>query len=125
MIARIFLISLSLVTVLFGSNQTSANSLKNDRSECYGYLTELVRSSSFPFTYVVKDKANLLIDEDNGEIISAQVVFDTDGSGTIGWVQYNIQTHELLNTSAELEIPESLVFENKYAEQYDRCIRDQ
>lgn len=125
MIRRIFLISLSLVTVLFGSSQTSANSLKNDRSECYGYLTELVRSSSFPFKYVVKDKANLLIDEDNGEIISAQVVFDTDGSGTIGWVQYNIQTHELLNTSAELEIPESLVFENKYAEQYDRCVRDQ
>lgn len=125
MIARIFLISLSLITVLFGSSQTSANSPNNDRSECYGYLTELVRSSNFPFTYVVKDKTNLLIDEDNGEIISAQVVFDTDGSGTMGWVQYNIHTHELLNTSAELEIPESLVFENKYAEQYDRCIKDQ
>lgn len=119
------ILSFCLIATLLVANYISANPLKSDRGECYGYLTELVRSSNFPFKYVNKDKANLLIDEDKGEIISAQVVFDTDGSGTIGWVQYNIQTHELLNTSAELDTPESLVFEKMYAEQYDRCIRDQ
>lgn len=103
-------------------SQTSNAS--DDHGRCYGYLTELVRSSSFPFTYVKKDKANLLIDDDQGETISAQVVFDTNGSGTMGWIQYGIQTHQLLNTSAELETPELLTFNKKYADQYERCISE-
>lgn len=96
----------------------------NEHGRCYGYLTGLVRSSNFPFTYVTKDKANLLIDDDQGETVSAQVVFDTDGSGTMGWVQYDIQTHKLLNTSAELEEPVLLRFNKKCADQYEHCISD-
>jgi hypothetical protein len=83
-----------------------------------------VRSSNFPFTYVTKDKANLLIDNDQGEIVSAQIVFDTDGSGTMGWIQYDFQTHQLLNTSAELETPKLLTFNKKYADQYEHCINE-
>ncbi|MWV10839.1 hypothetical protein F3I62_01925 [Pseudomonas sp. R-28-1W-6] len=124
MITRYTLVPLTLFTLLFGAAQADVSTLKNDRSQCYGYLTELVRSSNFPFTYVTKDKANLLIDDDQGETVSAQVVFDTDGSGTMGWVQYDIQTHQLLNTSAELETPEPLNFDKKYAGQYERCIRE-
>lgn len=56
-ITRHILVLLGLTPLLFGANQASANTLKSDRSECYGYLTELVRSSNFPFTYVTKDKA--------------------------------------------------------------------
>lgn len=124
MITRYTLAPLTLVTLLFGAAQADVRTLKNDRSQCYGYLTELVRSSSFPFSYVKKDKANLLIDDDQGETISAQVVFDTDGSGTMGWIQYDIQTHQLLNTSAELETPALLTFNKKYADQYEHCINE-
>jgi len=73
---------------------------------------------------VEKDKANLLIDDDQGETVSAQVVFDTEGSGTMGWVQYDIQTHQLLNTSAELETSKPLSFDKKYADLYERCISE-
>ena len=52
------------------------------------------------------------------------MAFDTDGSGTIGWIQYDIQTHQLLNTSAELETPELLTFNKKHADQYERCISE-
>lgn len=89
-----------------------------------GYLTKLVRSSSFPFAYVEKGKANLLIDDDQGGTVAAQVVFDTEGSGTMGWVQYDIQTHQLLNTSSELETPKPLSFDKKYADLYERCVSE-
>jgi hypothetical protein len=46
------------------------------------YLTELVRSSNFPFKYVSKEKTNLLIDNDTGDNVMAQLFFDTDGTGT-------------------------------------------
>lgn len=118
------LAQIALASLLFETVQASASTLKNNRSQCYSYLTELVRSSSFPFTYVEKDKANLLIDDDQGETVSAQVVFDTDGSGIIGWVRYDIQTHQLLNTSAELETPKPLSFDKKYADLYERCISE-
>lgn len=124
MIARHILAHLTLAALLFGAFQAEASTLKSDRSQCYGYLTALVRSSSFPFIYVEKDKANLLIDDDQGETVNAQVVFDTEGYGTIGWVQYDIQTHQLLNTSAELETPKPLSFDKKYADLYERCISE-
>lgn len=124
LIARYTLAPLTLAALLLGAVQASASPLKSGRSQCYSYLTELVRSSNFPFTYVEKDKANLLIDDDQGETVSAQVVFDTDGSGTIGWVKYDIQTHQLLNTSSELETPKPLSFDKKYADLYERCISE-
>lgn len=63
-----------LAAALLWSEACNAN---DGHYRCYSYLTELVRSSSFPFSYVKKDKANLLIDNDQGETVSAQVVFDT------------------------------------------------
>ncbi|MDA8486831.1 hypothetical protein NNO07_27550 [Pseudomonas resinovorans] len=123
MIVLYTLVSLTLVSIFFAMDQAYADTLKSNRSHCYAYLTELVRSSNFPFTYVKSNKANLLIDDDQGETVSAQVVFDTNGSGTMGWVQYEIRTHQLLNTSVDLEAPEPLTFERVYAEQYERCIK--
>lgn len=123
-ITRYTLILITMAALLLSVTQASTNALKNDRSECYVYLTELVRSSNFPFNYVKKDKANLLMDDDQGETISAQVVFDTDGSGTMGWIQYDIQPQQLLNTSAELETPELLTFDRRYADQYEHCISE-
>lgn len=125
-IARHTVVSFVLAALLPGGViQVGASTLKIDRSQCYSYLTELVRSSNFPFTYVKKEKANLLMDDDQGETVSAQVVFDTEGSGTIGWVKYDIQSHELLNTSAELGEPQPLTYEKQYAEQYEHCISEE
>ncbi|WP_025112695.1 hypothetical protein [Pseudomonas sp. H1h] len=94
-------------------------------SSCYGYLTGMVRSSDFPFRYVDKDKVNLLIDEDDGEKVRAQLFFDTDGTGTIGWVKYTPATRVLLNTSAELDEPMALSFDAKLADGYAKCVARQ
>jgi hypothetical protein len=91
---------------------------------CYGYLTEMVRSSDFPFQYVGKDKVNLLIDEDDGEVVRAQLFFDTDGTGTIGWIKYTPVTRVLLNTSAELDEPLALSFDARFADGYAKCLTE-
>ncbi|RBL69390.1 hypothetical protein C3E98_020195 [Pseudomonas sp. MWU13-2625] len=93
-----------------------------EAGSCYGYLTEMVRSSNFPFRYVGKDKVNLLIDEDDGEMVRAQLLFDTDGTATIGWIKYTPATRVLLNTSAELEEPVELSFDAKFANGYAKCL---
>lgn len=82
----------------------------------------MLRSSNFPFTYVKKDKANLLIDDDQGETVSAQVVFDANGSATIGWAQYDIRAHQLFNTSAISVPPERLLFDGRFTEEYESYI---
>ena len=92
---------------------------------CYGYLTEMVRSSDFPFQYVGKDKVNLLIDDDDGETVRAQLFFDTDGTGTIGWIKYTPATRVLLNTSAELDEPVELSFDARFADGYAKCLTEQ
>jgi hypothetical protein len=91
---------------------------------CYGYLTEMVRSSDFPFQYVGKDKVNLLIDEDDGEVVRAQLFFDTDGTGTNGWIKYTPATRVLLNTSAELDEPVALSFDARFADGYAKCLTE-
>ena len=89
---------------------------------CYRYLTELVRSSNFPFKYVTKEKTDLLIDNDTGDSVMAQLFFDTDGTGTIGWVQYNVTQRQLLNISGDVEEPEELTFDTSFATEYETCI---
>jgi hypothetical protein len=92
-----------------------------EESSCYGYLTELVRSSNFPFRYVSKEKANLLIDNDTGDSVMAQLYFDTDGTGTIGWVQYDVSQRQLFNISADVEEPQELTFKTSFAIDYEKC----
>ena len=82
-----------------------------------------MRSSNFPFKYVKKDKVNLLVDEDTDEVVNAKLLFETDGSGEIGWIEYRVLEHKLINTSADLDVPEELIFDKSYAEKYDECKR--
>ncbi|MBU4634920.1 hypothetical protein I8747_19130 [Pseudomonas chlororaphis subsp. aurantiaca] len=89
---------------------------------CYGYLTELVRSSNFPFREVAKEKANLLIDEDDGETIRAKVFFDTDGTGTLGWVKYGVNDGSLLDLSVDPEEPVVLSYDQRFARAYSKCL---
>ncbi|VXB38015.1 conserved exported hypothetical protein [Pseudomonas sp. 8BK] len=93
-----------------------------EEGSCYGYLTELVRSSNFPFKYVTKEKTNLLIDNDTGDSVMAKLLFDTNGTGTIGWVQYNVTQRQLLNISGDVEEPEELTFDTSFATEYETCI---
>jgi hypothetical protein len=93
-----------------------------EAGSCYGYLTEMVRSSDFPIRDVGKDKVNLLIDEDDGETVRAKLLYDTDGTGTIGWVKYTLATRELLNISADLNEPVKLSFDEKFARGYAKCL---
>ncbi|WP_339456190.1 hypothetical protein [Pseudomonas sp. EA_65y_Pfl1_P120] len=94
---------------------------RSDGEGCYNYLTELVRSSDFPFRYTTKNKINLIIDDDNGERILAQLRYKTSGEGIVGWVKYYIQDKALFNASADLEEPVRLNYDKKYAELYAKC----
>ncbi|AZE32914.1 lipoprotein, putative [Pseudomonas chlororaphis subsp. aureofaciens] len=89
---------------------------------CYGYLTELVRSSNFPFLEVAKEKANLLIDEDDGETIRAKVFFDTQGTGTLGWVKYGVNDGSLLDITVDPEEPVVLRYDERFAQGYSKCL---
>ena len=95
--------------------------LNNNSENCYDYLTELIRSSNFPFENIKKEKVNTLIDEDNGEMIRAKLFYDTDGTGTIGWVEYHLKDRKLFNSSANLEEPELLKFNIDYAKKFENC----
>lgn len=96
---------------------------------CYAYVTEMVRSSNFPMREVEKNKINLLIDDDQPNMISAQVVYDVipqpdnlNTSAAIGWIKYDVTKHILWNNSADLnEHPVQLTYNKKYAIDFDQC----
>ncbi|ARS46919.1 hypothetical protein PSMEN_00440 [Ectopseudomonas mendocina] len=104
------------------SVESSSASQSQEESSCYGYLTELVRSSNFPFKYVSEEKANLLIDNDTGDSVMAKLLFATNGTGTIGWVQYDVVQRHLFNISGDVEEPQELTFDASFAAEYEACI---
>lgn len=91
---------------------------------CYDYLTELVRSSNFPFSEwkIDQKNVNLVIDDDNEQTISCQLVIDSGGSGTIGWIEYRKKDGRLMNTSANLEQPLVLEYDAKWKDAFDSCV---
>lgn len=117
-----YYIALLLAVLLRHSTLIQEPSDKPAPPSCYRHLTELLRSSNFPFRYVSKEKSNLLVDEETGDSVTAKVVFDTDGTGVIGWVKYEVAQKRLLNISAELEEAEALRFDIAHAQQYERCL---
>lgn len=99
---------------------------------CYNYLTELVRSSNFPFKNIPKEHNYLLIDTDENEIILAQVnyskdkmgiFYDTNETAMNGWIKYDINSQKLYNVSAEIDPDESapLFFNTTYAILFEQC----
>ncbi|SHF91616.1 hypothetical protein SAMN05443633_10840 [Chryseobacterium arachidis] len=93
------------------------------QENCYDYLTELVRSSDFPFSEwkIERNKVNLLIDNQEADSISCRLFYDTEGSGTIGWIKYNTKDGILMNTSANLENPVTLQYDSKWKALFDQC----
>ncbi|MDI2112607.1 hypothetical protein [Commensalibacter nepenthis] len=115
-----------IVTLLLTTTATAKESAR-----CYGYLTEMVRNSNFPVRDVTNNKINLLIDDDQPNMITAQVVYDVipqpDNSSfvSIGWIKYDVTNHILWNNSADLnEHPIKLSFNQKYAGGFDQCRKE-
>lgn len=117
-----------IVVLLFLSFKSWSNELNNPK--CYGYLTELVRNSTFPFTDVTKEEINLLIDDDQESEILAQLNYDkkekdsenVNSTALVGWIKYDIKNQRLFNVSAYLnEKPEELSFDKKYAIKFEQC----
>ncbi|HLT04286.1 MAG TPA: hypothetical protein VK019_04910, partial [Pseudomonas sp.] len=88
---------------------------------CYGNLTELVRSSNFPFGQIEPGKINLLIDDDTGDRVLARLRFDTEGTGTLGWIEYLVDQRQLFNVSADQEEPALLKFSARHAAGFEAC----
>lgn len=127
MILNNFLKTLTVI-LLFISFNSWSNELGTP--QCYGYLTELVRSSNFPFTDVTEEEINLLIDNDQGSKILAQLNYDkkekdrenANSTALVGWIKYDIKNQRLFNVSAYLnEKPEELSFDKKYAIKFEQC----
>lgn len=77
--------------------------IAGDNLQCYDYLADAVRSSNYEFIYATSKDVNVVIDSDNGKEVSMQLSYDTDGSGSIGWVTYIYSDASLWNASAYLE----------------------
>lgn len=94
------------------------------QEQCNAYFTELVRSSNFPFKKwdLNPKEVNLIINEDDISIISAKLVVDTDGSGTIGWVLFDKRNAELFNTTIDPENPIKLTYDNEYEKAQKYCL---
>lgn len=93
-------------------------------ASCYGYLTEMVRSSNYPYRdFTTPDKLKLLIDTDKGDELSLQLFYDTSGSGIIGWVKYEVEQQKLWNITIDPEEPEALTFDKQWATRYAACIQ--
>lgn len=89
--------------------------------DCYDILTEMVRSSSFPFGKINPKKVNILIDADEEETIRVKLFFDTEGTGTLGWLEYRVAQRKLLSISVNPEEPVELTFDTSFARQFEQC----
>ena len=90
--------------------------------DCYDYITELIRSSDFPFTGITPERVNIQIDNEDSESILLRLFFHTEGTGDIGWAKYYKKTNKLYNISANLISPEELSYSSKWAFKYNDCI---
>lgn len=88
-----------LFIIIFFSHAAIAD----NNSQCYDYLADAVRSSNYDFIYVAAKDVNVVVDSDDGQEVSMQLSYDTDGSGSIGWASYIYSDASLWNTSAYLE----------------------
>ena len=112
--------------ILFFSFFPLAAAFSAPPEQCYSYFTELVRSSSYPFKEwnIKPNKVNLIIDEDNNSIIRAKLVVDTDGSGTIGWVEFNKSNNELFDITIDPDNPQKLTYNDNFQKLQQKCLSD-
>ncbi|MBB6499438.1 hypothetical protein [Pedobacter cryoconitis] len=113
--------SFFLLATLFLVSFRPVENPANKPDDCYRYLTELVRSSNFPLKGFDRKKVNLLIDEDSTDSLRLKLFFDTEGTGTLGWVMYYPKERKLTNITVDPEAPVVLTFNQHFAEAYEKC----
>ncbi|WP_447838770.1 hypothetical protein [Aeromonas salmonicida] len=106
-----------LFTIVFFSNIAIAD----NNSQCYEYLADAVRSSNYDFIYVAAKDVNVVVDSDDGQEVSMQLSYDTDGSGSIGWASYIYSDASLWNTSAYLEDKIKLRYDESIKSKLQKC----
>ncbi|MFQ2194961.1 hypothetical protein LA366_00400 [Aeromonas jandaei] len=93
--------------------------------QCYDYLADAVRSSNYDFIYVAAKDVNVIVDSDDGQEVSMQLTYDTDGSGSIGWASYIYSDASLWNTSAYLEDKIKLQYDESIKNKLRKCFDSQ
>lgn len=100
--------------------------------QCYDYLTELVKSSNFPFKEIPKKTCDLLIKADDHNTILAHINYDkqvlnifsdTNKMAINGIIKYDTKHQQLYNISADIDPnhPVALSFNKEYAELFENC----
>ncbi|MDF2395146.1 hypothetical protein GGD92_20580 [Pseudomonas protegens] len=118
-----YLNSLGLSLLLAGVSLPALADEANPGQGCYGHLTELVRSSDFPYRdFTTPEHLKLLIDRDDGDQLSLQLFYETSGSGIIGWVRYDVPQQALWNVSIDPQEPQALKFDPRFARAYASCL---
>ncbi|MBW3806383.1 hypothetical protein GL273_11240 [Aeromonas jandaei] len=92
---------------------------------CYDYLADAVRSSNYDFIYVAAKDVNIIVDSDDGQEVSMQLTYDTNGSGSIGWASYIYSDASLWNTSAYLEDKIELQYDESIKSKLKKCFDSQ
>ena len=111
---------LILFVIFFAHNAIAGNNL-----QCYDYLADAVRSSNYDFIYVAAKDVNVIVDSDDGQEVSMQLTYDTDGSGSIGWASYIYSDASLWNTSAYLEDKIKLQYDESIKNKLRKCFDSQ
>ncbi|WP_421238254.1 hypothetical protein [Aeromonas jandaei] len=97
------------------------NAIADNNAKCYGYLADAVRSSNYDFIYIEAKDVNVIVDSDDGQEVSMQLTYDTDGSGSIGWASYIYSEASLWNTSAYLEDKIKLQYDESIKKRLKKC----
>ncbi|HHQ4526156.1 TPA: hypothetical protein ACSP1O_004112 [Aeromonas veronii] len=101
------------------------NAIAGNNLQCYDYLADAVRSSNYDFIYVSAKDVNVIVDSDDGQEVSMQLTYDTDGSGSIGWASYIYSDASLWNTSAYLEDKIELQYDESIKSKLEKCFDSQ
>lgn len=109
-----------LFFLFFAQNAIAGNNL-----QCYDYLADAVRSSNYDFIYVAAKDVNVIVDSDDGQEVSMQLTYDTDGSGSIGWASYIYSDASLWNTSAYLKDKIKLQYGESIKSKLKNCFDSQ
>jgi hypothetical protein len=101
------------------------NAIAGNNLQCYDYLADAVRSSNYDFIYVAANDVNIIVDSDDGQEVSMQLTYDTDGSGSIGWALYIYSDASLWNTSVYLEDKIKLQYSESIKSKLKKCFYSQ
>lgn len=84
---------------------------------------EMLLSSNFPLSNdIPKDKIQVDIDSQENNVYLCRVYFETEGTGTLGWIKYDSVHKKLYNVT--YEDPVELCFEMNWANKLNRILND-